>query len=93
MATVLEVCTTKEHHSVVCFLWAKGLGAKDIHKEMFSVCCGKCLMHKAVHNWVEKHGTHFADEEVESEMRKWLRQQSKDICCWFQRTGKGMGQV
>jgi hypothetical protein len=36
------------------FLWAKGLNAKDIHKENFPVCGGKCLLHKAVHNWVEK---------------------------------------
>jgi hypothetical protein len=34
------------------FLWAKGLNTKDIHKEMFPVCGGKCLSHKAVHNWV-----------------------------------------
>jgi hypothetical protein len=35
-------------------LWAKGLNAKDIHKEMFPVYDGKCLLHKGVHNWVEK---------------------------------------
>jgi hypothetical protein len=28
---------TEEQHSVVRFLWAKGLNAKDIHKEMFPV--------------------------------------------------------
>jgi hypothetical protein len=37
----------------VHFFWAKGLNAKDIHKEMFPVYGGKCLTHKAVHNWVE----------------------------------------
>jgi hypothetical protein len=58
-------------------LWAKGLNAKDIHKEMFSVNGEKCLSLEAVHNWVEKR---FADdEEVETEMRKWLRQLSKDF--------------
>jgi hypothetical protein len=46
MATMLEECTTEEQRSVVRFLWAKGLDAKDIHKEMFpfmvgSVCCIK----------------------------------------------------
>jgi hypothetical protein len=62
-------------------LWAKGLSAKYIHKEMFSVCDGKCLLRKAVHSWVEKHGERFADdEEVETEVRKWPRQQSKDFC-------------
>jgi hypothetical protein len=62
------------------FLWAKGLNAKNIHKAMFSVYGGKCLSRKAVHNWVEKRIKHFAyDEEVETKVRKWLRQQSKDF--------------
>jgi hypothetical protein len=40
-------------------------------------------------------GKRFADgEEVETEVRKWLRQQSKDfLCCWFRRTGKVTEQV
>jgi transposase len=54
MVTLLEVYTTEEQRSVVCFLWAKGLNAKYIHKEMFPVYGGKCLSHKAIHNWVEK---------------------------------------
>jgi hypothetical protein len=37
MATMLEECTTEERSSVVLFLWAKRLNAKDIHKEMFPV--------------------------------------------------------
>jgi hypothetical protein len=37
MATVLEECTTEEQRSVARFLWAKGLYAKDIHKELFPV--------------------------------------------------------
>jgi hypothetical protein len=32
MATVHEECSTEEQRSVVRFLWAKGLNAKDIHK-------------------------------------------------------------
>jgi hypothetical protein len=45
-------------------MWAKGLNAKDIHKEMFPVYFG---------------GKSFAyDDEVEKESRKWLKQQSKD---------------
>jgi hypothetical protein len=40
--------------SVLCFLWAKGFNAKCVHEEMFLVYDGKCLLHKAVHNWVEK---------------------------------------
>jgi hypothetical protein len=55
MMIVLEECTAKEQRSVVCvFLWAKGLNAKDIHKEILLVYGGKCLSRKAVHNWVEK---------------------------------------
>jgi hypothetical protein len=62
------------------FLWEKGLNAKEIHKEIFPVYCGKCLSRKAVHNWVEKRGNGFADdEEVETEVWKWLRQQSRDF--------------
>jgi hypothetical protein len=37
-------------------------------------------LRKAVHSWAEKRGKYFADdEEFETEMRKWLRQQSKDF--------------
>jgi hypothetical protein len=54
--TLFEECTTEEQSSFVLFffLWAKGLGAKDIHKEMFHVYDEKCLLHKVVHNWVAK---------------------------------------
>jgi hypothetical protein len=55
----------------VFFLWAKGLSEKDIHKEIFPVYDGKYFSRKAFHNWVEKF---FEDEEVETEVRKWLRQ-------------------
>jgi hypothetical protein len=61
-------------------LWAKGLTAKDIHKEMFSVYGGKCLSRKAVHNWVQKFSegrSKVADDETE--VRKWLGQQIKDF--------------
>jgi hypothetical protein len=38
MATMLEEYTTEEQISVVCYLWAKELSERDIHKEMlFSV--------------------------------------------------------
>jgi hypothetical protein len=32
MATVTEEYITEKQRSVVSFLWAKGLNAKDIHK-------------------------------------------------------------
>jgi hypothetical protein len=51
---VLEEYTTTEQNSVACFLWAKGLNAKDIHEEMFPVYGGKCLLHKPVQDWVAK---------------------------------------
>jgi hypothetical protein len=51
MATGHEKCTAEEEHCCAFFfLWAEGLNAKDIHKEMFPACGGKCLSLKAVHN-------------------------------------------
>jgi ribosomal protein L31 len=74
MATVLKKCATEEQSSDVHSLWAKGLNAMDINKEMFPVYRGKCLSRKSVHNWVKNRGKHFADdEEVETEVRKWPR--------------------
>ena len=35
MAAPLNTYTTIEQHGAVRFLWAKGMAAKDIHKEMF----------------------------------------------------------
>jgi hypothetical protein len=37
------MATVPEQYSVMRFLWAKGLNAKDIHKEIFLVSGGKCL--------------------------------------------------
>jgi hypothetical protein len=42
---------TEDQLSVVrLFLWEEGLGAKDIHKDMFPYYGGKCFSPKAVHN-------------------------------------------
>jgi hypothetical protein len=49
MSTVFEKCTTEEQRYVVLFLWAKGLNAKDIHKEISPLYGGTCLSRKAVH--------------------------------------------
>jgi hypothetical protein len=47
---------------------------------MFPVYGGKSMLCKVVHNWVKKGGKSFADgQEVQTEVRKWLRQQSKDF--------------
>jgi hypothetical protein len=53
MAIVPE-CVLPKTSVVLCVLWAKGLNAKDIHKEIFPVYGGKCLSCKVVHYWVEK---------------------------------------
>jgi hypothetical protein len=48
---------------------------KDFHEEMFPIYVWKCLSRKAFHKLDSKR---FADdEEVETEVRKWLRQDSK----------------
>jgi hypothetical protein len=68
--------TTEEHRSLVRFLWAKGLNAKDIYKEMFPVYGGKCLSRKAVHNWIEKFSqgrSKISDDETG--LRMWLKEQ------------------
>jgi hypothetical protein len=58
------------------FLWAKGLNAKDIHREIFSVYGGKCLSHKVVYNWARNS---LKGEEIAMEEQKWLRQQPNDF--------------
>jgi predicted oxidoreductase len=56
MATMREKGNIQEQRSVMSFLLAKGLNAKDIHKEIFPDYGGKCLSRNAIHNWVEKRG-------------------------------------
>jgi hypothetical protein len=46
MATMLEEYNTEEQRSGVHFLWTKGLYAKDVHKEMFPVYSGMCVLRK-----------------------------------------------
>jgi hypothetical protein len=48
MATDLEEYSTKEQRSVVRLLWAEGLNAKDIHKQIFHIYGGKYLSRKAL---------------------------------------------
>jgi hypothetical protein len=70
METVLEEYTTEEQCSFVHFLCAKGLNAKDIHKEMFPVNGGKCFSCKAIHNWVKKFSRHSKVAHDEMEVQK-----------------------
>jgi hypothetical protein len=77
------------------FLWAKGLNAKDIHKEMFPVYGGKCFLCKAVHNWVEKFSQ--GRSKVADDVRKCAEVAETTVkrllFCGFRHTGKAMGQV
>jgi hypothetical protein len=57
-------------------MWAKGLNAKDIHKKCILFTVGSVCRVKQFTTWWQS----FADdEEVKTEVRKWLRQQSKDF--------------
>jgi hypothetical protein len=97
MTTVLE-CTTEEQRSLIRVLRTNGLNAKDIHKEMFPVCGGKCLSRKAVHNWIEKFPqgrSKVADDDRPGCLcAKVAEPTIKRLpCCGFRRNGKAMGQV
>ena len=50
----MNTCTTIEQRGVVRFLWAKGMAAKDVHKEMLPMYGEHCLSRHAVHNWAQK---------------------------------------
>jgi hypothetical protein len=81
VATLLEGFTTKEQRSVVFFFCGHNYSMQGIFIKMFAVYEAECLSRKAVHNWVQKRGRCFShDEEVETKVRKWLRQQPKDLC-------------
>jgi hypothetical protein len=67
MVIMLEEYTTEEQPSVVRILWAKGLNAKDIHKEMFPVYGWKYLSRKSV----------LKSQMMPNQVRMCLRQQSK----------------
>jgi hypothetical protein len=54
MTAAFQECNTEEQRSVVPFLWAKELNAEDIRKDIFTVYVGKCLLHNALHSWVEE---------------------------------------
>jgi hypothetical protein len=80
MTILLKEYTTDKQRSGVRFLWAKGLNAKDFHKEMFPVYIWKCFSCKTVHNWVEKFSEGRSKVAYDArQVRKWLRQQSKDF--------------
>jgi hypothetical protein len=52
MATVLEVCTTEEQRSAVYFYGQKNSVQRIFIKRCVLFIGGKCLSHKAGHDWV-----------------------------------------
>ena len=48
MAAPLNTCTTIEQRGVVRFLWAKGVAAKDIQKEMLPRYGEHCLVKQSI---------------------------------------------
>jgi hypothetical protein len=75
MVTMLEGVLPKSK-VLLCVFVGKRTQCKNIHKEMFSVYGGKCLSRKVVHNWVAD--VLLMTDEIETEVRKCLRQQSED---------------
>jgi hypothetical protein len=75
MATVLEECITEEQPSVVFFAGKWDLMQRIFIKKLFLFTVRSVCRVKRFH----LHGKRFADEEVETEVRKSLRQQSKDF--------------
>jgi hypothetical protein len=80
------------------FLWAKGLHAKDVHKEMLPIYGGKCLSCKAVHNWVERfsQGRLKVTDDARPGCPFEIMAETtvkRILCCGFWHTGKAMGQV
>jgi hypothetical protein len=76
MAAVLE-CNTEEQRSVVLFCVQKDSFQRIFIKKCLLFTVGSVCCVSGSHLG----GKHFADdEEVETEVRKWLRQQSKDFC-------------
>jgi hypothetical protein len=73
MATVLEDFTTEEQHSIVRFCGQKDSMQGTFIKKYFLFTVGSVCR-------LKKHGRCSTDdEEVEMEIWKWLRQQSKDF--------------
>jgi hypothetical protein len=80
MATVLEDYTTEEQSSVVRFLCAKVLNAKDIYKEAILVYGGKCLQRKQLPTVSRNSLKDFRRLQLMPDrVFKWLRQQSNDF--------------
>jgi hypothetical protein len=76
MVTVLDMYTIEEQRSFVSFYGLKNLLQRIFIKKYFLFTVGSVCRIKRFHFG----GKSFADDkEVETEARRWLRQQSKDI--------------
>jgi hypothetical protein len=76
MATVLEVYTTEEQHFVERFCGQKDSMQGILIKKHFLFTVGRFCRVKRP----QLGGKRFADDqEIEIEVRKWLREQSKDF--------------
>jgi hypothetical protein len=84
MAAPIITCTTIEQLGVVHFLWAKDMGAKDIHKVMVPIYGEHCLSFQALLLvWpfeTTSFGERFPDDNaVERSVSAWCRQQPPRI--------------
>jgi hypothetical protein len=96
MATVLEGCNTEEQCSAVCgFYGQKSTMQRILIKNFFLFYGGKCLSHKAVHNWMEKFLQGPSKVTDDARPRAEVAETTITIllCCEFRRTGKAIGQV
>jgi hypothetical protein len=77
MATVLEKYTAEEQRSVVCFCGQKVSVQRIFIKKCFLFVVGNVCCIKKFHLGEKRSAD---DEEVQTEVQKWLRQQSKYFC-------------
>jgi hypothetical protein len=93
MVKVLEDCTTEEQPSAVHFQWKK----KDLMQNIFIKKCFLFKYGSVCRAKVSQLGGKLFsdDEEVQTEVRNWLRQQSRKsfLCSGFRRSGRAMRQV
>ena len=80
MAAPTNTCTTTEQCGVVRFLWAKGMAAKDIHKQMLPMYGEHCLSRQAAHNWAQKFSEGRTSTEDERRVGRPMKEQSARGC-------------
>jgi hypothetical protein len=77
METILEEYTTEEQRSRLRFFfcWKKGSMQRIFIKKFFLFIVGSFCRVK----WFRLGGKRFADDDIETEVREWRGQQSKDF--------------